>query len=40
VALTGITVLAFHDGRVTERWSAADMLGLLVQLGAVPPPAR
>jgi predicted ester cyclase len=39
VALTGITVMAFRDGRVVERWSAADMLGLLVQIGAVPAPA-
>jgi hypothetical protein len=29
----------FRDGRVVERWSQADMLGLLVQLGAVPAPA-
>jgi predicted ester cyclase len=39
VVLTGITVLAFRDGRVVERWSTADMLGLLVQIGAVPAPA-
>jgi predicted ester cyclase len=39
VVLTGITVLAFRDGRVVERWSSADMLGLLVQIGAVPAPA-
>lgn len=32
------TVLHFRDGRVVERWSTADMLGLLVQIGAVPPP--
>ena len=35
VELNGITILAFRDGRVIERWAAADMLGLLVQLGAV-----
>lgn len=39
VELNGITVLAFRDGRVVERWSVADMLGLLVQIGAVPAPA-
>ena len=38
IALPGITVLHFRDGRCVERWSCADMLGLLVQLGAVPPP--
>lgn len=39
VRLDGITILAFRDARVTERWASADMLGLLVQLGAVPPPS-
>jgi steroid delta-isomerase-like uncharacterized protein len=36
VELNGITVLAFRDGRVVERWAVADMLGLLVQIGASP----
>lgn len=35
VRLDGITILAFRDGRVTERWASADMLGLLMQLGAI-----
>jgi steroid delta-isomerase-like uncharacterized protein len=39
IALPGITILHFADARCIERWSNADMLGLLVQLGAVPPPA-
>ena len=39
IALAGITILRFHGDRVIERWSQADMLGLLVQLGAVPAPA-
>jgi predicted ester cyclase len=36
--LTGITIMRFTDDRrsVIERWSLADMLGLLVQIGAVP----
>jgi predicted ester cyclase len=38
-SMAGQTVLHFQDGRVIERWSSADMLGLLVQLGALPPPA-
>jgi predicted ester cyclase len=38
IALPGITVLHFRDGKCVERWSQADMLGLLVQLGALPPP--
>ncbi len=38
--LNGITILRFRPDRKTviERHSCADMLGLLVQLGAVPPP--
>jgi predicted ester cyclase len=36
--LPGITILRFADDTVLERWSCVDMLGLLVQIGAVPPP--
>ncbi len=39
IVLPGITILRFDGGRCVERWSQADMLGLLVQLGAVPAPA-
>jgi steroid delta-isomerase-like uncharacterized protein len=39
IALDGITIMRFRDGRVLERWSQADMLGLLVQFGAMPAPA-
>ena len=39
IALPGITILRFEGDRCAERWSNADMLGLLVQLGAVPAPA-
>jgi predicted ester cyclase len=39
IALRGITILRFEGHTVIERWSSADMLGLLVQLGAVPAPA-
>jgi steroid delta-isomerase-like uncharacterized protein len=38
VAVDGITILHFRDGKCVERWSIADMLGWLVQLGAVEPP--
>jgi predicted ester cyclase len=33
------TVLTMRDGRCVERWSTADMYGLLVQIGGVPAPA-
>jgi predicted ester cyclase len=39
VTLPGITILHFRGDRVIERFSQADMLGLLVQVGAVPAPA-
>jgi predicted ester cyclase len=39
ITLPGITILHFRGDRVIERFSQADMLGLLVQLGAVPAPA-
>jgi predicted ester cyclase len=39
IALPGLTLLRFSGDQVIERWSNADMLGLLVQLGAVAAPA-
>jgi predicted ester cyclase len=38
IALPGITILHFDGERVVERFSHADMLGLLVQIGAMPAP--
>jgi predicted ester cyclase len=37
-SMGGVTMMRFDAGRVVERWACADILGLLVQLGAVPPP--
>jgi predicted ester cyclase len=39
IALPGITILHFRGDRCVERFSQADMLGLLMQIGAVPGPA-
>ncbi|HEX3195629.1 MAG TPA: ester cyclase [Streptosporangiaceae bacterium] len=39
IALPGITILHFRGDRVIERFSQADMLGMLIQVGAVPAPA-
>lgn len=39
IALPGLTILHFRGDRVVERFSQADMLGLLIQVGAVPAPA-
>jgi hypothetical protein len=38
-ALPAITILHFRGDWVIERFCQADMLGLLVQVGAVPAPA-
>lgn len=35
----GITIMQFDGERVVERFSQADMLGVLVQIGAIPAPA-
>jgi len=32
-------IFRFHDGRIVERWTNFDRLGVLVQLGAIPAPA-
>ena len=36
ITLPGITILHFRGDRVIERFSQADMLGLLVQVGPCP----
>lgn len=36
IAMPGLTILRFAEGKCVERWSQADALGLLVQLGALP----
>ncbi|MFC5139263.1 ester cyclase [Actinomycetospora rhizophila] len=38
IVMPGITILHFRDGRCAERWTCSDMLSLLIQVGAVPPP--
>jgi predicted ester cyclase len=37
VTMSGITILRFTDGAVVERWGESDFLGLLQQLGVIPP---
>ncbi|HJQ22614.1 MAG TPA: ester cyclase [Blastocatellia bacterium] len=39
VTLPGITILRFENGKCVERWSQADFLGVMVQIGALPAPA-
>ena len=33
---SGITIFRIADGRIAEEWSESDMLGLLMQIGAMP----
>ena len=40
VTVTGITISRLRDGKIVEDWLNWDTLGMLVQLGAVPAPAR
>ena len=38
ITMAGITILRFEDGQCVERWTQADFLGLMQQLGAIPTP--
>lgn len=38
VTICGITILRFEGDKVVERWSEADFLGLMQQLGVIPAP--
>lgn len=37
--IAGITILRFGGSRCVERWSVADFLTLMMQIGAIPAPA-
>ena len=37
--LTGITIDRIDSGQIVERWSETDVLGMMQQLGLVPPPS-
>ena len=38
VAFTGTTIVRMDGGKIAERWANLDVLGLLQQIGAAPPP--
>jgi SnoaL-like polyketide cyclase len=40
VTVTGLTISRLEGGMIVEDWITWDTLGMLVQLGAVPAPAR
>ncbi len=39
VTLGGISILRIKDWKIAEEWSYGDQLGLMMQIGAVQPPA-
>ena len=36
VSFTAIDILTIIDGKITEEWATADMMGLMQQIGAIP----
>jgi steroid delta-isomerase-like uncharacterized protein len=38
VTMTLIDINRIHNGKLVERWGQADMLGMMRQLGVIPPP--
>jgi len=39
ITMTGISILRIAAGKIAEEWGEMDMLGMMQQLGAVPPPS-
>jgi len=37
VSFTAMDILTILDGKITEEWATADMMGLMQQIGAIPP---
>lgn len=40
VTVAGISILRIEGGKIVEEWDEVDMLGLMQQLGVVPPPGQ
>jgi predicted ester cyclase len=38
VTVSGIIITRIAGGKITERWDEFDLMGVMVQLGVVPPP--
>jgi steroid delta-isomerase-like uncharacterized protein len=37
VSFTAMDMLTISEGKITEEWATADMMGLMQQIGAIPP---
>ncbi len=40
IEVTGIDIVRFEGGKMVEHWANSDELGMLQQLGVVPPPGQ
>jgi steroid delta-isomerase-like uncharacterized protein len=40
ITLTGISIQRIAGGKIVEDWLQADMMGMMQQLGVVPPPGQ
>lgn len=40
VSITGITIHHIENGKVAEEWEMPDNLGMMQQLGVIPPPEQ
>ena len=38
VAASGISIERIQDGKIVERWASYDQIGMMQQLGLIPPP--
>lgn len=38
VSMRGVTIFEVVEGKIVSRWGISDLMGLFVQLGAIPPP--
>jgi steroid delta-isomerase-like uncharacterized protein len=38
--VTGIDILRFENGKITEHWGNQDLLGMMQQLGVIPAPEQ
>lgn len=39
-SIPGMSIIRFVDGKIVERWWSKDILGILQQLGIIPPPKQ
>ncbi len=40
IEVTGIDIVRFESGKAVEHWGSSDQLGMMQQLGIIPPPGQ